>query len=60
MRKTTPSAYKKLMRATVAVKVDLPRELDRAMEIRAAELDVSKRQFVEDAVRGALALPHKA
>jgi hypothetical protein len=40
--------------ARVAVKVDLPKTLDRAMEIQAARLDVTKRQFIEDAIRAAL------
>lgn len=38
----------------VAVKVDLPKSLDRAMEIQAARLDISKRQFIENAVRALL------
>lgn len=41
----------------VAVKVELPRLLDRQVEIRSAELDIPKRQFIEDAVRAALAVP---
>lgn len=39
----------------VIVKVEMPRDLDRAMEIRCAELDTSKRQFIEAAVRALLA-----
>lgn len=40
---------------SVAVKVHLPRQLDRAMEIAVAHMDSSKRKFIEDAVREKLA-----
>jgi metal-responsive CopG/Arc/MetJ family transcriptional regulator len=39
----------------VAVKVDLPKQLDREMEVAVALLDISKRQFIEEAVREKLA-----
>ena len=43
----------------VAVKVELLRELDRAVEKRAVELDIPKRQFIEDAIRVALSLERR-
>ena len=43
----------------IAVKVDLPKEVDRAMEIEAARRDVTKRQFIEDALRAYMKLPAK-
>lgn len=38
----------------VIVKIEISREVDRAVEIRAAEMDISKRQFIENALREAL------
>ena len=39
----------------VAIRVEILRALDREVEIRSAELNVPKRQFIEDALRRALA-----
>jgi len=41
----------KVAKLRTPVKVDLPSEVDRKMEIQAARLGLSKREFVEAALR---------
>jgi hypothetical protein len=43
----------------IRVAVDIPREVDRALEIECAKRDVLKRQMIEDALRAFLRLPAK-